>query len=190
MATFQLPKTVNSTTYEKGAKQYGFAVFEVANGKSGSVLNINDDVTVRWFHDGVNYSFKAKFVGTMSIMESGQVKIFMVLDGGEEDHYVIGLNFADAPQNIVLTGPSANVTAVSFTVCFFPGTLVATPSGERKVEELVSGDLVLVGKSRTVPIKWIGRQSVSTLFGPADRLIPIRFAVGSLGGGGATPSTA
>lgn len=30
-----------------------------------------------------------------------------------------------------------------FIPCFLPGTLVATPTGERKVEELAAGDLVL-----------------------------------------------
>jgi len=36
---------------------------------------------------------------------------------------------------------------------------------------------------RTVPVKWIGRQTVSTRFGPAERLMPVRFAAGSLGDG-------
>ena len=34
-----------------------------------------------------------------------------------------------------------------------------------------------------VPIKWIGRQTVSTRFGRAERLMPVRFAAGSLGNG-------
>ncbi|TBX27797.1 Hint domain-containing protein, partial [Nioella sediminis] len=33
------------------------------------------------------------------------------------------------------------------------------------------------------PVKWIGRQTVSTRFGPAERLMPVRFAAGSLGDG-------
>ena len=32
-------------------------------------------------------------------------------------------------------------------------------------------------------MKWIGRQTVSTFFGPAERLMPVRFAAGSLGEG-------
>ena len=67
-------------------------------------------------------------------------------------------------------------------VCFFPGTLIATPDGERKVEALAAGDEVLNAEGRTVPVKWIGRQTVSTQFGPAERLMPVRFAAGSLGG--------
>ena len=91
----------------------------------------------------------------------------------------------------VLSSPPVNVAVLNIDTtnplpapCFFSGTLIATPSGERKVEELVSGDLVSVQDSRIVPVKWIGRQTVSTIFGPAERLMPVRFAAGSLGGGG------
>ena len=125
---------------------------------------------------------------------------------GYTAYYIVGLATGDAPTRIVETGNSANVTAEKFIVCFFPGTLIATPSGERKVEDLVPGDPVLIGDSsnapatwmgriwrklrrrhgrrRAVAVKWIGRQTVSTRFGHAGRLMPIRFAVGSLGGGG------
>ena len=34
-----------------------------------------------------------------------------------------------------------------------------------------------------MPVKWIGRQTVLPLFGPAERLMPVRFAAGSLGDG-------
>lgn len=34
-----------------------------------------------------------------------------------------------------------------------------------------------------MPVKWIGRQAVSTHFRPADRLGLVRFAAGSLGDG-------
>ena len=77
---------------------------------------------------------------------------------------------------------SANVT-ISNLLCFFPGTLIATPSGERRIEELVPGDNVMTGDGRVVATKWACRQTVSTRFGPAERLMPVRFAAGSLGGG-------
>ena len=76
-------------------------------------------------------------------------------------------------------------------VCFLPGTLIAAPDGERKVETLAAGDMILTAEGRHVPVKWIGSQTVSTLFGPAERLMPVRFAAGSLGGGGGgSPSAA
>ena len=95
--------------------------------------------------------------------------------------YAVGLD-RSAP-GVPETLAANDIDASTFTVCFFPGTLIATPYGERKVEELVSGDPVLAGDSRVVPVKWIGRQTVSTIFGPAERLMPVRFAAGSLGEG-------
>ena len=186
MATFDLTKMENSVEYEDGGNKHGFTITKVTDSQSGSVLNVGDTVTVTWFrpNGSAGNPFSAEFIGTMSVTVSGQVRVFMVLEDatsvpGHTFHYVVGLMSSDAPTNF---SKSANVTSESFTVCFFPGTMIATPYGERKVEELVCGDLVLVGKSRVVPIKWIGRQSVSTLFGPTERLMPVRFSAGSLGG--------
>ena len=75
-------------------------------------------------------------------------------------------------------------------VCFLSGTLIATPDGERQVESLEAGDMVLTASGCSVPVKWLGRQTVSTCFGPAERLMPVRFAAGSIGGGGAAPYAA
>jgi hypothetical protein len=61
--------------------------------------------------------------------------------------------------------------------------MIATPGGSRAVEDLTRGDLVLAEDGRVVPVKWIGRQTVSTRFNPAERLMPVRFAAGSLGNG-------
>jgi hypothetical protein len=71
----------------------------------------------------------------------------------------------------------------SLAVCFAAGTLIRTPKGEARVEDLSIGDLILTADGRTIPVKWIGRQTVSTRFGPAERLMPVRFAAGSLGNG-------
>ena len=106
----------------------------------------------------------------------------VVGDAAGDVQYVIGIASTSLPQKIApaINAPSLNIS--KFTVCFFPGTLIATPSGERKVDELVSDDLVLVGDMRVAPVKWIGRQTISTIFGPAERFMPVRFDAGSLGG--------
>jgi hypothetical protein len=51
------------------------------------------------------------------------------------------------------------------------------------VETLAIGDRVQTGDGRTTTIKWVGRQTVVPMFGPAERLMPVRFAAGSLGMG-------
>ena len=214
MATFELPPgSNNSTAYTNGVTPRPTVIIKVTDDQSDQVFNVGDTVKVTFSTETAS----AEYVGTVSVTESGQTEAqeFMVLKIIIQNvtfHYLVGVKHTDAPSTIVETGNSANLTAESFTVCFFPGTLIATPSGERKVEELVSGDPVLVGDlgavpatwiarigrkfrqrlgfARDVPVKWIGRQMVSAHFGPADRLMPVRFAAGSLGGGGGQPSAA
>ena len=67
--------------------------------------------------------------------------------------------------------------------CFVSDTIIATPGGAVAVQNLAIGDTVRTADGRDVPVKWVGRQTVSTRFGPAERLMPVRFAAGSLGGG-------
>ncbi|PPD16130.1 MAG: hypothetical protein CTY25_03620 [Methylobacterium sp.] len=74
-----------------------------------------------------------------------------------------------------------NYLTNSSAVCFYPGTLVATPAGERAIETLSIGDLVLTQDGRALPVRWLGKQTVSRLFGDALRILPIRIAAGALG---------
>jgi len=71
----------------------------------------------------------------------------------------------------------------TFTVCFAPGTRINTPTGTCDVERLSIGDLVVTQAGPAVPVKWIGRQTVFTAFGPAERLLPVRVWAGALGDG-------
>lgn len=71
---------------------------------------------------------------------------------------------------------------VSLTLyCFLPGVCIRTPSGETVVENLKRGDLVVTFDGRTVPVTWVGRQTVSTVFADPLRVLPIRIKAGALG---------
>jgi hypothetical protein len=65
--------------------------------------------------------------------------------------------------------------------CFMPGTLISTPEGARSVETFKPGDLVITAQGRAVPVRWIGRQTVSRMFGDPMRILPIRITAGALG---------
>ncbi|WP_306046725.1 Hint domain-containing protein [Nioella sp. MMSF_3534] len=77
----------------------------------------------------------------------------------------------------------STLSTADFVTCFAEGTRIATPTGESVVEALRIGDTVCVLGGREVEVKWIGRQTIFTRFGPAERLMPVRIAAGSLGDG-------
>jgi hypothetical protein len=64
--------------------------------------------------------------------------------------------------------------------CFMSGTMISTYSKEAAVETLHPGDLVLTIDGRAVPVRWIGRQTVSMIFADPLRALPIRIKAGAL----------
>lgn len=63
----------------------------------------------------------------------------------------------------------------SDTICFMAGTHIATRDGSVSVEDLSIGDLVLTSAGAESPIRWVGRQTVSTTFADPKRVMPIRI---------------
>ncbi|MCV6585273.1 MAG: Hint domain-containing protein [Marinibacterium sp.] len=76
---------------------------------------------------------------------------------------------------------STDSSVTNTTVCYCEGTLIHTASGDVAVEELAEGDMLITDQGAQVPVKWIGRQTLSSRFGAPERLMPVRFAAGSLG---------
>lgn len=63
--------------------------------------------------------------------------------------------------------------------CFTPGTPILTPDGERMIETLAAGDLVVTRDHGAQPIRWIGRTRTRA----AGKLAPVRISAGALGDG-------
>ncbi|WP_405402740.1 Hint domain-containing protein [Paracoccus sp. Ld10] len=68
--------------------------------------------------------------------------------------------------------------------CYAAGTLITTSDGQKPVEVLEAGDLVLTSDDGWQPVRWIGRAVVS--LDKTPHLYPIRIPRGALGSG--TPS--
>jgi hypothetical protein len=68
-------------------------------------------------------------------------------------------------------------------MCLAEGTHVATPDGERPVESLAIGDVVLTTEGGVRPVRWIGRQTIVTAFADPLRSWPVRVSAGALGEG-------
>ncbi len=106
-----------------------------------------------------------------TVVGSGEV----VVDGADGQSWQ---RDADGSDTFVAGDPSAG--AVN---CFLTGTAITTPNGMVAVEDLNIGDPILGADGKAIPVKWVGRQVVSTRFGPAERLLPVRVKAGALGDG-------
>ncbi|HMO70495.1 MAG TPA: Hint domain-containing protein [Paracoccaceae bacterium] len=66
--------------------------------------------------------------------------------------------------------------------CFAAGTMITTPTGERAVETLAPGDLVLTLDHGAQSVRWIGRRHLpGSALVAQPHLAPVRIAAGALG---------
>ena len=86
---------------------------------------------------------------------------------------------AESGTTFLTTEPTRDTSPVDIA-CFCAGTMIACPDGECAVEILSIGDLVLTSDGRVMPVRWIGRNTVSTKFADPLRVLPIRIAAGAL----------
>lgn len=78
----------------------------------------------------------------------------------------------------MLDGTVVTFTNIENIICFTPGTMIATPDGERLVEDLRPGDLVLTKDDGPQPLGWTGLSEVPGL----GKHAPIRLSPELTGG--------
>ncbi len=112
----------------------------------------------------------------------------IAFNGGAEEPYTGYTDEGPVTYDMVLFSNSAdlagrtlNYTSGVFPVCFLAGTMIATPAGETAVEALAIGDLVLTADGRAAPVRWVGVQTVVTLFAEPLRTFPVRITAGAFG---------
>ncbi|MBU2982517.1 tandem-95 repeat protein [Lentibacter algarum] len=94
-----------------------------------------------------------------------------------EDGYV---EFRDEDGNITSTMEFEEIENV--VPCFTPGTAIATPRGERLVEELKVGDKIITRDNGIQEIRWMGTKALSGFdLARSPNLRPILIQKGSLG---------
>ncbi|MFX0544661.1 Hint domain-containing protein [Roseovarius sp. S1116L3] len=93
------------------------------------------------------------------------------------------INFLDAPGGAV-TGSMTFQEIERIIPCFTPGTVIATPKGERLVEELQVGDRIITRDNGLQEIRWLGRRDLEGAeLLQAPQLRPVLIRAGSLGRG-------
>ena len=79
-------------------------------------------------------------------------------------------------------GTSAYITSNAQVFnCFATGTTILTPDGDKLIETLQPGDLVLTHDGRSTPAIWVARQTVANPHGVELGRKPVRIEAGALG---------
>ncbi|SDY02464.1 Ig-like domain-containing protein [Citreimonas salinaria] len=92
------------------------------------------------------------------------------------------VEFLDGDGNA--TGRFDFVNIEEVVPCFTPGTLIATPQGERPVEDLKPGDRVITRDNGIQQIAWVGRKDLTGRdLARAPHMNPVLIRQGALGKG-------
>jgi hypothetical protein len=144
-------------------------------GPSGEMAKFQD--TVGGFAAGDEILVKGQHGDTLSFNSHSDV---LTVKHGNHVEEKIQLS-GDYTGSAFHVSSGNNVDRITVTICFMAGTMIATPGGSMPVEALRRGDLVLTTDRRAVPVSWLGRQTVSTVFGDPLRVLPIRIKAGAIG---------
>lgn len=139
--------------------------------------NTNDtfngvQITAVWRNDTITVVMRGQTVtitGTTFYLATGPA-VFTPTDG------TVLANATFVSSTFVTTSTFLPVGALG-PPCLTPGTLILTPTGQRLIEDLAVGDLVMTRDHGAQPLRWIGQCEVAGK-GP---FAPIRFAPGAMG---------
>ncbi|GGG58239.1 hypothetical protein GCM10011415_00020 [Salipiger pallidus] len=113
--------------------------------------------------------------GTATLNPDGTVTF--VADEGFTGYDSFGYTVSDGNG-----GESSAYITVEVLPCFTPGTLIATPQGERMVEDLEVGDRVITRDNGIQEIRWIGRRDLTGHeLARKPQLRPVLIQQGALG---------
>ncbi len=148
--------------------------------------------------DGVSYNFKLEQTGNLPTnhdkvpdpLEGKQVTVISVVINGAYTRFFFVTDGSGTMSLMNQFGNGAlSLTDNTFTppdiqICFCQNTDILTPAGNKKVESLKLGDLVIRHRGDAVPILWIGQSTVTVedMRRDATRR-PIRIAANSFGQG-------
>jgi hypothetical protein len=90
---------------------------------------------------------------------------------------VVFSNVPISPGPITFTAPAGDYSASA--LCFVSGTRILTTNGERAIESVEIGDLVVTASGAVRPIVWVGRRDMACA---ADQA-PVRVRAGAFGHG-------
>lgn len=169
-----------------------------AVGNPGSVYNMNNSPAEQFSVNGgpgQTFDGTAIYNATITYVDGSTANITAVIFQDVNGNAYLAPEFSDNADQAALeagairslsldslagnrfSGLTASRQEWDFVVCFTAGTKIITQQGERRVEDLRPGDMVLTMDHGFRPLRWTGQRTVRALGNKA----PIRFETGALG---------
>jgi len=130
--------------------------------------------------DSITLSDIAYDIGGSVTMNDDDTAL-VIREGGQQ--YDLAFNGADGETFALQAAADGDSSTITENVlCYLRGTKILTPAGERAIEDLAIGDLVVTLFGGLQRINWIGRQSYDARFLRRHRgRIPVAIHPGALG---------
>ncbi len=152
------------TIYPDGSRTIDVLANDINNtGGTLSITSINGETAVV----GMGINLPAGQVATLN--SDGTITV-------DADSDVEDINFTYEVQSTTGEIDTGFVTITTIP-CFVAGTHITTPNGERPVEALEIGDLVLTRDDGPQPVRWIGRRELPA----TGDMAPVVIREGTLG---------
>ena len=156
-------QTDSTTVYPNGSTDLDVVANDInANGGTLTVTHLNGQPVT------VGQSIVLNTGQTISLNADGTVNILG--DGDTED-----FNFTYTVDNG--TNSDVGFVNVSSIPCFVAGTLIETQDGQRRVETLHLGDLIMTKDDGLQPLRWLGQRKVAA----QDHFAPIHIRANTFG---------
>lgn len=184
MATFTVPAGTLYTIYNPIGNWLATAVVQppgwiITDNDPGDRFFSSSDTLTLDYGNGTVENFS--FVGRMTTDPPGQP---LVINQATASNATFVLNrHLSQSEFPTLTDLVIDTNATFDTICFASGTRIATPTGWTEVQDLTPGDPVLTADGRSVPVLWLGRQTILPVFTPPERCRLVRLRAGALGQG-------
>jgi hypothetical protein len=171
-----------AANYDPAAAGDGDSIVEAAEARElrVNIANVDADATsvqLQFTHNGATIT--RALTATGGTFNGNHIVDITGLPAGAQSAVTTSIIVTDAAGNVT----TRSTNQFQAAICFYPGTRIATPTGERPVEELRRGDLVLTAAGVAAPVRWMGRQTVATAFADPARSLPVRIRAGALGEG-------
>jgi hypothetical protein len=104
-------------------------------------------------------------------------------DGGTDRPIILGSNGKYYILSNSPIPPLSNGTlddTVNFTYCYLKDTLILTPEGKKKIQELNINDEILNHDQKSIKIKWIGKQIINPVFAKLNKELPIKISANAI----------